>query len=125
MLSFWKKAALGIALGATTIAAAAPAEAQRYRGGRHHDSTGPAIVAGIAGLAIGAAIAGSNRDRYYDRGDYYDRGYYDDGYRYRDGYYRNNYRQSYRGYDRGYYDRCQVRRVYDPYIGRHVRVRYC
>ena len=122
MRNLLKKATLGIALGATALATAAPAEAQRYRGGRHyghHDSTGPAIVAGIAGLAIGAGIAGSSRDRYYDRR-YYNDGYYRDGY-YRDGYYRD----SYRGYDRGYYRRCYDRRVYDPYIGRHVRVRYC
>jgi hypothetical protein len=121
MTNFVKKAVLGAVMGATVLAAAAPAaEAQRYRGGyhggygyRHHDDTGTAIVAGIAGLAIGAAIAGNDRRYDYDRRYYRDHGYYPtDGY-----YYRNHYR-SYRGY-------CEVRRVYDPYLGRRVAVRYC
>ena len=78
MNSILKKAGLGVALAATAITASAPADAQRYY--RHHrgGDAGPAIVAGIAGLAIGAAIASSsNRDRYYR-----DRGYdpYYDGY---------------------------------------------
>lgn len=118
MRNLLKKATLGVALGAAALTTAAPAEAQRWhRGYRGHDRTGPAIVAGIAGLAVGAAIASSNRDRYYDRR-YYNDGYYDRG-GYDRGYY---YDRPYRG---GYYDRCYVRRVYDPYIGRHVRVRYC
>ncbi|MDG2534686.1 hypothetical protein P6144_13570 [Sphingomonas sp. HITSZ_GF] len=121
MSKFMKKAVLGAVVAATTLAAAAPAaEAQRYRGGyygdrhyRGHDNTGTAIVAGIAGIAIGAAIAGNDRRYDYDRGYYRQHGYYPtDGY-----YYRNHYR-SYRGY-------CEVRRVYDPYYGRSVRVRYC
>ena len=127
-----KKATLGVALGAAALTAAAPADAQRYynHGYRGHDRTGPAVVAGIAGLAIGAAIASNNRGRYYDRG--YD-GYYDRGYSYDRGYYDRGYpsRGYYNGgyYDRGYYDRgyrtCVVRRVYDPYIGRSVRIRSC
>jgi hypothetical protein len=65
--------AAGLALIGTTIAAAAPADAQRwrggggyhggYRGGGHYyrgNRTGVAIGAGILGLAAGAAIA-SNR----------------------------------------------------------------
>lgn len=118
MTSFVKKAVLGAVMGATVLGVAAPAaEAQRYRGGyghhyRGHDGTGTAIVAGVAGLAIGAALA-SDRRYDYDRGYYRDHGYYPmDGY-----YYRNHYR-SYRGY-------CDVRRVYDPYLGRRVAVRYC
>ncbi len=119
MINLVKKAALGAVMGATMLTAAAPAaEAQRYRGHynghyRGHDNTGTAIVAGIAGLAIGAAIAGNDRRYDYDRGYYRQHGYYPmDGY-----YYRNHYR-SYRGY-------CEVRRVYDPYYGRRVAVRYC
>ena len=59
---------------------ATTAEAQPYRY-RHHrdndnDTAAAAIVGGVVGLALGAAIAGSNNDRrYYDRR-YYDRGYY-------------------------------------------------
>lgn len=122
MTKFMQKAVLGVAMGAAALTVVAPsAEAQRYRGGygdrhhyRGHDNTGTAIVAGIAGLAIGAAIAGNNDRRYdYDRGYYRDHGYYPtDGY-----YYRNHYR-SYRGY-------CETRRVWDPYLDRPVRVRYC
>ena len=124
------KAVLGLTLGATALTAAAPADAQRYRH-RHRDNTGTAVVAGIAGIAIGAALASSSRrDRYYDRYDRryynYDRNYYDydrpyyrdRGYYPRDGYYYSHYEQ--RGW-RG----CSVRRVYDPYLGRRVNVRYC
>lgn len=123
------KAVLGLTLGATALTAAAPADAQRYRY-RDRDNTGTAVVAGIAGIAIGAALASSSRDRYYDRYDRryydYDRNYYDydrpyyrdRGYYPRDGYYYRHYEQ--RGW-RG----CSVRRVYDPYIGRRVKVRYC
>lgn len=127
MRSMLKKATLGLALGASAIVAATPADAQRYRGYRHHDSTGPAVVAGIAGLAIGAAIAsGSRRDRYYDGGYYdrgyaYDRGYYrHHGYYPRDGYYARRYYSRYSGWDH-----CRVRRVWDGYSGRSVLVRYC
>lgn len=76
-----KKAGLGVALAATALTAAAPADAQRYRGGRGYhrggDSAASALLGGIVGLGIGAAIANGNR------GGYYDRGYYDRGYRYR------------------------------------------
>ena len=122
MTDFLKKAVLGTVLGATVLVAAAPAaEAQRY-GGRYrgHDGTGTAIVAGIAGLAIGAAIASDGR-RYdhYDRRYDYDRRYYrDHGYYPTDGYFYRDYYRSYRGY-------CEVRRVWDPYLDRPVRVRYC
>ena len=79
MTNLMKKAGLGIALAVTTLAVAAPADAQRWRG-RHYDRGGDvaagAIVGGIVGLGIGAAIASNNnRGGYYDGG-YYDRGYY-------------------------------------------------
>ena len=76
------KAVLGATLAATALTAAAPADAQRYRRGyRHDDGAGTAIIAGVAGLAIGAAIASNNnRDRYY-RDDYYNS---NDNYRYDD-----------------------------------------
>ena len=102
-----------------------------YRGeGDHHrrDNGGAAIVAGIAGLAIGAALASGGHHRDYDRGDY-GRGYYDRG-----DYGRGGYGYGY-GYSPGYYDEgdygygyrsyavCESRRwVWDPYIGRRVLV---
>jgi len=115
MSNFVKKAVFGTVLGATVLTAVAPAaDAQRYRHYRGRDDGGTAIVAGIAGLAIGAALA-SDRRYDYDRRYYRERGYYP-----RDGYY---YREHYRHY-RGY-ERCAVRRVWDPYEGRRVLVRYC
>ena len=112
------KAVLGATLAATALTVAAPAEAQRYRRYRD-DDTGTAIVAGVAGLAIGAAIASSanNRDRYY-RDDYY----YNDNYRYNDYNYPryNNYY-----YRERYVERCRVERRFDPYYGRSYRVRVC
>lgn len=118
-----RKATLGVALGAAVLTAAAPAEAQRYRHYRDRGGDGgAAIVAGIAGIAIGAALTSGNRyDRGYDRRYDYDRQYYDQrGYYPNDGYYARNYYNRYNGYDR-----CSVRRVYDPYIGRRVLIRYC
>ncbi len=141
MKSMLKKVGLGIVLAATAVTAAAPAEAQRYgRGGYGNDygrggygggynrggynRGGGALVAGIAGLAIGAAIASGN-DRYRDRY-YYDRGYpanYDRGYYNNHGYYPNDgyYAYSYR--DR--YPRCYTERRYDSYYGGPVLVRVC
>lgn len=111
-----KKAVLGVTLAASTVATVAPAEAQYYRGDRYRnrgggDAAAGAIIGGIVGLGLGAAIASSN-----NRGRYYDRGYYNDGYYrapprvvYRQRYYappRVIYRDRFydrRGYDRGYY----------------------
>lgn len=117
-----KKAGLGVALAATALAAAAPADAQRYgyrgyHGGWHHHGggrTSAALLGGIVGLGVGAAIA-SNSNRGYYRGGYYDRGYYD----------RSYYAPAY--YDRGYYNdyrECWTERRYDNY-GYPVRVRVC
>lgn len=113
MNGWMKKAGMGIALAATALAAAAPADAQRWRGGygRHYDRGGDAVAAGllggIVGLGVGAAIANSDRGRYYDRG-YYNDGYYRAPPRviYRERYYAPPpppvvYRE--RVYDRGYY----------------------
>ncbi len=124
MRNMMKKAVLGATLAATALTAAAPADAQRYR--RHHrdNDAGVAVVAGIAGLAIGAAIASdSRRDRevyYRERG--YDP-YYDDNYYRERGYYPNDGYYAYRYRDR--YARCHVERRWDPYYRQRVRIRVC
>ena len=109
MFHLIRKAALGLALVASASLAAAPAEARDRYYGRHRggDDAAIAIAAGIAGLAIGAAIASDGRrDRYYD-GQYYDGGY--DGGRYYNGggyYPRSSYNyQRYNGYRYDNYDR--------------------
>jgi hypothetical protein len=122
MNSILKKAGLGLALAATALTAAVPAEAQwrgGYRGGYHGgyhrggDAAGAALLGGIVGLGVGAAIASNRGGGYYDRG-YYNgpRGYYYDGPRY----YYNDY---YRG------PRCWTSYRWDPYYGENVPVRVC
>ncbi|WP_380784862.1 hypothetical protein [Sphingomonas sp. R86521] len=101
MIAQFKKIALAVALGASTLAVAAPAEAQRYGAYRGRDDGSTAIVAGVAGLALGAVLASSANRR---DGGYYDRGYdgpivaYPQAY---DGYYAGTYPRydGYRGYD--------------------------
>ena len=113
-----KKAGLGIALAATALTTAVPADAQRYgrggygyRGHRGGDAVGAAVLGGILGLGVGAAIAGSNRNRYYDRG------YYNDGY-YRGPPVRSYYRDDYR-------PRCWSEWRRGGYYGDPVRVQVC
>jgi hypothetical protein len=98
-----------ITLGGAVCATAAPAEAQHYRGGYHgyygghyrHGNGGAAVAAGIAGLAIGAALA-SDHPRYYGYSQPYYGGYYGPG----------------------YYGTCYTTRwVWDPYVGHRVPVR--
>ena len=114
------------------LATAGPASAEHRRYRYHHrdndDEVAAAILGGVAGLALGAALSsGSRRDRGYYSGGYsydprYDSyyrgrsyGYYDDGY-YDRGYYRGGYYG-----DRYAYRTCISRdRVWDPYIGRRV-----
>ncbi|MFS0773330.1 hypothetical protein [Sphingomonas sp. 1P08PE] len=121
MNGLMKKAGLGVALAATALTAAAPADAQRWRG-RHYyrgaggDAAAGAILGGIVGLGVGAAIASSNRPRYYDRGYYYDAPpppppvYRGGGY----GYYYDDYRP-----------RCWTEYRRDYYYGGRVPVRVC
>ena len=117
------KSALGLALASMTALTAGPADAQYYRHhNRHHDDDAAwAIGAGILGLGVGAAIASSNRNRYYGNG-YYNDGYYNSGY-YDRGYYGRGY---YGGgaYGRGY-ARCAPHWVWDDYYRQWIRVRGC
>lgn len=98
----------GGAIAAAAIPATAEARPHGYDEGYHggyyrHRDNGAVVVAGIAGLAIGAALA-SNSHPHYARGYSYAPTYYDDDY--------------------DYYPRvCESRRwVWDPYIGRRVMV---
>lgn len=111
--------AAALTFGGAVAAAALPATAQarEWRGehhewrGRgdwdhHRDSGGAALAAGIAGLAIGAALSGGGPH-------YYSYGYSYPAYRY-DYYDDDDYRPAI----------CETQRwVWDPYIGRHVLVR--
>ncbi|WP_419807571.1 hypothetical protein [Sphingomonas sp.] len=120
MTGLFKKAVLGTAMAASAFAASAPADAQYrgYRGGYGHHrggigAGGAAVLGGIIGLGVGAAIASNDRGRYYDRGYYNDapppRAYYYDDYR--------------ANYD--YQPRCYYQRQYDRWSGRPYDVRVC
>ena len=83
-----------------SLGATSTASAQHRHYYRHSDS-GAAVAAGIAGLAVGAAIAGSH-PRYYDDGYYYDRPY---------------------GYSYGRH--CRTYTTWDPYAYAYVRHTRC
>ncbi|MGJ3626592.1 hypothetical protein AB5I41_06490 [Sphingomonas sp. MMS24-JH45] len=107
MNAYLKKAGLATVLAASTLTTIAPAEAQRYwRRDRGGDAATGAIIGGVIGLGLGAAIASSNRDRYYDRGYYDDRGYYAAPPR-------RYYQQRYYAPPPRYYDRGYTPRRYD------------
>jgi hypothetical protein len=77
----------------------------------HHDNdAGAAIGAGIAGLALGAALADSGRGRYVD-GYYYGPPAYAYDYYYGSDYYGPRH--------------CSTRRMWDPYLGRYVDQTRC
>ena len=117
MNGFLKRAGLSAALAATALTAAAPADARGWGGGyRGHGYRGgnagaAALVGGIVGLGIGAAIASNGRPGYYGYGGYGYGGYYGPP----RGYY----------YERPYYPRCWTSWRWDPYWGRDVPVRVC
>jgi len=119
MSAVFKGAIAAALLAGSSLAGTAPAQA--------HDRTGTAIIAGIIGLGVGAAIASSDhhsrRDYGYSYGydrapttyygsapSYYSYGYSQPSYygsRYDRGYYnreRRDYYRDRRDYDRGGYD---------------------
>jgi hypothetical protein len=101
MVTLFKKAVVAGTLAATALTAAAPAEAQRYyRRDRGGDVATGAIIGGIVGLGVGAAIA-SDRGRYRGPRGYYGRPYYRGGYYAPRGYYYAPPRRFYR--PRAYY----------------------
>jgi hypothetical protein len=114
MTGMLKKLGIGAVLAATTFAMTAPAEARdRYRRG---GDDGAAIALGVLSIAAFAALAASERDRYYYRdGYYYPRNYYPR--------YRYNYNYNYRAYPR-----YNNRYYYNDYryrdYPRHYRYRY-
>ena len=110
------KAIIAATLAATALGglAATPAQAEPWRGYRHHGGdAGVAVGAGLLGLAVGAAIASSDRPHYYYRERYYEPAYYPAYYGYPGYYaepypvYRHYYRDDWRwhhhpGYGYGY-----------------------
>jgi hypothetical protein len=138
MIAQFKKITLAVTLGASALAVAAPAEAQRYGDYRGRDNGSTALVAGVAGLAIGAVLASTaNRrnDGYYDRGydgpivaypQVYD-SYYGGGYQGYDNYRGYNGYNSYNGYYArrdGGYDRGRGYADQRGYRGDHDRGGY-
>ena len=122
MNALLRKAGMAVALAATALTAAAPAEAQRwggYRGGYHGyhggygyrggNVAGAAILGGLVGLGVGAAIADSRRPY----------GYGGPGYYGAPGYYAGP------GYGGYYAPHCWRQWRFDPYWGREVPVRVC
>ena len=102
---------------AAVAATAAPAESRPYHHRRHNnnDAAAAAAIAGVAGLALGAALANNGNSR----------SYYNYGYAPRYGYdYRYDRPYGY-GYSPAYgYRTCTAKeRFYDPYVGRHVTVK--
>lgn len=114
------KAGLGTAMAATVLAAAAPAEAQRW----HHRDRGAdvatgALIGGAIGLGLGAAIASSNRGPGWHggwngawRGGYYPPPYY------------NSWRSDW-SWRNDWRPRCFRTWRWDPYFGGRVPVRVC
>jgi hypothetical protein len=106
-----------LTLGGTVLGGASAASA---RGWDHHDNTGAVVAAGIAGLAIGAAL--SNGDHGYYNNGYYGGGYYTSA----PGYYYGSAPAYYAGPTYySYYRHCRVEWRWDRWEGRYERVRAC
>lgn len=99
-----------------SLAAAVPASAQPYRGHYygHRDNSGAVVAAGIAGLAIGAALAGNHNNGYYGYGPRHYRSY--------PAYYGYGYDDDY-GY--GYAYRCRTELRWNWRWGEYERIRIC
>lgn len=106
--SLGKKLALGVALSASVLAVASPAQARDGYYDRGGDRAAVAIGAGVIGLALGAAIADRGDRYYYDRGRWDSRRYVT--VRDRPGYY-----YYYDGYPNRYYQDRYYDRYYAPY----------
>ena len=109
----FKKIILGSALAASSLAIAAPASAQDYNRYHRHSGDGAtaAIVGGVIGLALGAAIASSS-NRGYDN---YRNGTWYEGYQYRNGSFYD--RQGQRRYDRNTWQQRHYQGDRDGYRG--------
>jgi len=135
MRKFLTTALAAAMLAGPILAAATPASADRYRdhGYRHHrkdsDKAAIAVAAGIAGLALGAALSSRSNGRPTYSSGYSTRSYpYSNGYDYDprdDSYGGDDYGRGY-GYDDSYRRAPAVctttERVYDRYSGRRVTV---
>ena len=116
-----------VTFGGAVAASATSANAQSYYRhrdrDRDNDAAAAAVVAGIAGLAIGAALAGNSRNRGYYNGGYYSDPYY--GRNYYGGNYYGGAPYAYAPYGNAYgYRTCTVReRVRDPYTGRRMTIK--
>ncbi|KQM19608.1 hypothetical protein [Novosphingobium sp. Leaf2] len=109
--SFGKKLALGAALTASVLAAASPAQAQRWYGHSYHrggDGAAIPVGAGVLGLAVGAALADRSDRYYYDRDRWESR-------RYVTVVDRPGYYYYYDGYPGRYYQDRYYDRYYAPY----------
>ncbi len=114
-MNIFGKSVAALALGATALSMAVPAQAHERWGRGGGDDAAIAVGAGLLGLAVGAAIAsGDNGGGYYGNEDYYNSypqyyggyGYYNNypsyGYYYNYPIYRQQYYSGNRGYRGGY-----------------------
>ena len=114
MRKFLATALAGVTFAAAvaTAADARPRHYRHHRGG-NNDEVAAAIIGGVAGLALGAALSSNGNSR--------SRAYYSNGYAYDPRY--DGYSGDYYAPPPRYYRErtCVTRdRIYDPYIGRRV-----
>lgn len=119
-------AALTFATAVVPATGAMARDYRYYRHHRHHDNDGAYLAAGIAGLAIGAALASNSGRRdydYYGGRRYYRESYYGGGY-YRPYYGNRGYYRPY-AYDYGGYQRCRTTTRWDPWEDAYIRRTRC